>query len=96
MTRQIAESFTSTLASFRISSLSPKRPENGPISGKPEPRSLSKRTGTSFSDLVSDKEGMRYRYMAALPAKESCIQCHQDKKVGDVLGGISVSIRRAP
>lgn len=28
MTRQIAESFTSTLASFRISSLSPKRPEN--------------------------------------------------------------------
>ena len=49
MTRQIAESFTSTLASFRISSLSPKRPENRPISGKPEPCSLSKRTGTSFS-----------------------------------------------
>lgn len=47
-------------------------------------------------DLVSDKEGMRYRYMAALPAKESCIQCHQDKKVGDVLGGISVSISAEP
>ena len=39
---------------------------------------------------------MRYRYMAALPAKESCIQCHQDKKVGDVLGGISVSISAEP
>ena len=36
------------------------------------------------------------RYMAALPAKESCIQCHQDKKVGDVLGGISVSISAEP
>ena len=39
---------------------------------------------------------MRYRYMAALPAKESCVQCHQDKKVGDVLGGISVSISAEP
>ncbi|MFQ9489872.1 MAG: histidine kinase dimerization/phospho-acceptor domain-containing protein [Bilophila wadsworthia] len=30
------------------------------------------------------------------PAQESCIQCHQDKKVGDVLGGISVSISAEP
>lgn len=96
MTRQIAESFTSTLASFRISSLSPKRPGN---------RADPWETGALLSfgdgrherfDLVSDKEGARYRYMAALPAKESCIQCHQDKKVGDVLGGISVSISADP
>ncbi len=96
MTRQIAESFTSTMASFRISSLSPKRPAN---------RADPWETGALLSfgsgkhelfELVSGKEGMRYRYMAALPAKESCIQCHQNKKVGDVLGGISVSISAEP
>ena len=73
MTRQIAESFTSTLASFRISSLSPKRPEN---------RADQWETGALLS-FEKDRQ-------------ESCIQCHQDKKVGDVLGGISVSISAEP
>ena len=34
--------------------------------------------------------------MAALTAKESCLQCHQRNKVGDVLGGISGSISAEP
>lgn len=96
MTRQIAESFTSTLASFRISSLSPKRPENRADQWETGALLSFEKDRHELFDLVSDKEGMRYRYMAALPAKESCIQCHQDKKVGDVLGGISVSISAFP
>ena len=96
MTRQIAESFTSTLASFRISSLSPKRPENRADQWETGALLSFEKDRHELFDLVSDKEGMRYRYMAALPAKESCIQCHQDKKVGDVLGGISVSISAEP
>lgn len=96
MTRQIAESFTSTLASFRISSLSPKRPENRADQWETGALLSFEKDRHELFDLVSDKEGIRYRYMAALPAKESCIQCHQDKKVGDVLGGISVSISAEP
>lgn len=96
MTRQIAESFTSTLASFRISSLSPKRPENRADQWETGALLSFEKDRHELFDLVSDKEGMRYRYMAVLPAKESCIQCHQDKKVGDVLGGISVSISAEP
>ena len=96
MTRQIAESFTSTLASFRISSLSPKRPENRADQWETGALLSFEKDRHELFDLVSDKEGMRYRYMAALPAKGSCIQCHQDKKVGDVLGGISVSISAEP
>ena len=96
MTRQIAESFTSTLASFRISSLSPKRPENRADQWETGALLSFEKDRHELFNLVSDKEGMRYRYMAALPAKESCIQCHQDKKVGDVLGGISVSISAEP
>ena len=96
MTRQIAESFTSTLAGFRISSLSPKRPENRADQWETGALLSFEKGGHELFDLVSDEEGMRYRYMAALPAKESCIQCHQDKKVGDVLGGISVSISAEP
>ena len=96
MTRQIAESFTSTMASFRISSLSPKRPENRADQWETGALLSFEKDRHELFDLISDKEGMRYRYMAALPAKESCIQCHQDKKVGDVLGGISVSISAEP
>lgn len=96
MTRQIAESFTSTLASFRISSLSPKRPGNRADPWETGALLSFEKGGHELFELVPGKEGMRYRYMAALPAKESCIQCHQDKKVGDVLGGISVSISAEP
>lgn len=97
MTRQIAESFTSTLAGFRISSLSPKRPgnradpwETGALlsfeEGRPEVFELVDQPGAST----------QYRYMAPLKAKENCLQCHQDKKRGDVLGGISVTLSAEP
>ena len=69
MTRQIAESFTSTLASFRISSLSPKRPENRADQWETGALLSFEKDRHELFDLVSDKEGMRYRYMAALPAK---------------------------
>ncbi|MFQ8888146.1 MAG: histidine kinase dimerization/phospho-acceptor domain-containing protein [Bilophila wadsworthia] len=95
MTRQIAESFTSTLASFRISSLSPKRPEN---------RADQWETGALLSSK-GQARAFRSRFRQggyALPlygrpaAKESCIQCHQDKKVGDARRHQRIHLRRAP
>ena len=61
-------SFTSTLASFRISSLSPKRPENRADQWETGALLSFEKDRHELFDLVSDKEGMRYRYMAALPA----------------------------
>ena len=96
MTRQIAESFTSSLASFRISSLNPKRPGNRADPWESGALSSFEQGKHEVFELVRDKDGARYRYMAALTAKESCLQCHQRNKVGDVLGGISVSISAEP
>ncbi|MFR7887565.1 MAG: DUF3365 domain-containing protein [Bilophila wadsworthia] len=58
MTRQIAESFTSTLASFRISSLSPKRPENRADQWETGALLSFEKDRHELFDLVSDKEGM--------------------------------------
>ena len=96
MTRQIAESFTSSLASFRISSLHPKRPGNQADPWESDALRSFERGKHEVFELVRDQNGARYRYMAALTAKERCLQCHQKNNVGDVLGGISVSISADP
>ena len=97
MTRQIAESFTSTLAAFRISSLSPKRPGNRADPWETGALLAFEEGRRDVFDLVAQpQEGAQYRYMAPLKAKENCLQCHQDKKLGDVLGGISVTLSAEP
>ena len=37
-----------------------------------------------------------YRYMAPLPTEEKCLMCHKDAIVGDVRGGISLTLNDAP
>ena len=96
MTRQIAEGFTSSMASFRISGLTPKRPENRADAWETDALRAFERGGHEVFGLVRDEKGARYRYMAALTADASCLQCHQQAKAGDVLGGISVSISADP
>ena len=97
MTRQIAESFTSTLAGFRISSLSPKRPGNRADPWETGALLAFEEGRHDAFELVEPREGVtQYRYMAPLKAKENCLQCHQDKKRGDVLGGISVTLSAEP
>ena len=54
------------------------------------------REKTERFQLVPGRRGAYYRYMAPLRAEESCLQCHQRNKIGDVLGGISVSISAFP
>lgn len=96
MTRQIADFATTSLATFRIVGLKPVRPGN--LADPWEARALR-----SFADgaedmfaLVSAPEGARYRYMAPLPADTACLSCHRNAAVGDLLGGISVSIAAEP
>lgn len=96
MTRQIAERFQSKTMNFHICSLSPKRPQNRPDQWETGAL-LDFDTGkTERFELVQGRGGAFYRYMAPLRAEESCLQCHQKNRIGDVLGGISVSISAFP
>lgn len=96
MTRQIAESFTSTMAGFRISSLSPKRPGNRADQWETAALLSFEKGGKECFELTPGKSGAHYRYMAPLRAKETCLSCHTDKKLEDVLGGISVALTAEP
>jgi|GEM_PF-171326 diguanylate cyclase (GGDEF)-like protein len=95
MTREISElAKEKGLFEFKITSLKPLNPHNGPDAF--ERRSLeSFERGFKEQSLVerTDK-GAFYRYMAPLRADAPCLRCHasQGYGVGDVRGGISVSI----
>ena len=96
MTRQIAERFQSKTMNFHICGLSPKRPQNRPDQWETSALLDFDAGKTERFQLVPGRRGAYYRYMAPLRAEESCLQCHQRNKIGDVLGGISVSISAEP
>ena len=96
MTRQIAERFQSKTMNFHICGLSPKRPQNRPDQWETSALLDFDAGKTERFQLVQGRRGAYYRYMAPLRAEESCLQCHQRNKIGDVLGGISVSISAFP
>ncbi|MEN8119937.1 MAG: PAS domain S-box protein [Bacteroidota bacterium] len=96
MTRQIGSiAEKENKVKFHITSLDPIRPQNKP--DKWETVQLNKfESGTSeFIEYI--EEDSVYRYMAALPIKNACIKCHdkQGYKIGDIRGGISVTINGA-
>lgn len=98
MTRQIAE-----LAAkdpqlhlrLHITSLKPIRSENGPDAWEAV---ALKRFDEGRQEITSieQENGQNYlRYMAPLMVKQACLACHakQGYKLGDVRGGISVSLQ---
>jgi signal transduction histidine kinase len=99
MTRLIAEMAQSDSgAIFRLTSLMPVRPQNAPDDW--ERRSLQ-----SFENGVKEvvsiepaERGDLLRYMAPLRVEQPCMQCHaqQGYRVGDIRGGISVSLPYTP
>jgi signal transduction histidine kinase len=98
MTRQIAElaATDSTLhLRLHITSLNPIRPQN--VADAWEALALQQfETGVQEISSVEVENGQRYlRYMSPLMVKESCLTCHakQGYKLGDVRGGISVSLQ---
>jgi len=95
MTRQISE-----LASergyfrFHITSLKPVRPENKPSEWEIAALKSFTRTNPEFYGWTEDSTGspVSFRYMAPLWTEEPCLKCHQGHRVGDLRGGISVTI----
>ncbi len=95
MTREISQlAGIETGMSFRITSLKPLNPNNQADPFEEEALRAfesGKREAYRFTAL---KESPVFRYMAPLQVKSDCLACHgqQDYQVGDIRGGISVTI----
>ena len=101
MTRQFAElAEKATGVRFHITSLKPIRPAN--VADAWEKASLElfeegkqKERTEYFSEFAfSDRAHPAHRYMAPLYIKPPCLKCHEKQgyKVGDIRGGISVTM----
>lgn len=99
MTRQVHElAHTEYGVQGHITSLNPLRPENA---ADPWERQalVGFQAGTREAVTVADMAGKPYlRYMRPMTTEASCLKCHarQGYKVGDVRGGISVTVPYAP
>ncbi|MDP2180280.1 c-type heme family protein [Methylicorpusculum sp.] len=97
MTRQIADLAMSDEhlnLHLHITSLKPIRPENGPDDWEALAlKEFEEGKSEKFSiEIINDQSYLRY--MAPLAVKQPCLACHakQGYKLGDVRGGISVSM----
>jgi diguanylate cyclase (GGDEF)-like protein/PAS domain S-box-containing protein len=95
MTRQIAEVAERVDGvKFHITSLNPLRPANAADPWETEALRLFEQ-GRNEVLMEQNIAGMPvHRYMAPLFVKQSCLKCHADQgyKLGDVRGGISVTM----
>lgn len=100
MTRQLAElAFIQGEVSFHITSLDPIRPANAADAWEAEALALFERGVKERIEVVSNSSGGRLlRYMAPLAVTRPCLSCHakQGYMIGDVRGGVSVSLPYDP
>jgi diguanylate cyclase (GGDEF)-like protein len=95
MTREMSElAVEMGLFRFKITSLKPLNPENAP--GPFERAALARfeQGAKEYYDYEQHGNEVLYRYMAPLVTEKPCLKCHgsQGYRVGDIRGGISVSI----
>jgi diguanylate cyclase (GGDEF)-like protein len=99
MTREISELSSKRKGpQFSITSLSPKRPENKPTEWEKKALESFEKGNTEVGQIVSSGDGIKFKYMAPLFTKQECLVCHveQEYKIGDVRGGISVTLSDVP
>lgn len=99
MMRQLNETFGKLYGvEGHITSLKPLRPSNKPDKWEEQALKLFE-SGVQEVYEVVDVDGARFgRLMRPMPVKEGCLKCHahQGYKVGDIRGGVSVSVPLAP
>ena len=99
MTRQVHEMEEETVGLHsHITSLDPIRPENAPDSWEAEALRAFER-GADEATTIQEIHGEPHiRLMRPLVTGEGCLRCHAEQgyQVGDIRGGISVSIPMAP
>ncbi len=99
MTRQVHELGKDTLGVVgHITSLNPIRPENAPVPWEAEALKLLE-TGIPEFTSIENVQGEKYfRFLRPLLTEQGCLSCHavQGYKVGDIRGGISISVPMKP
>ncbi len=93
MTRQVFDLGTKHFGiRERLVSLNPIRPENKADSWE-EKALKSMESGPNEHWKVVELKGKTYlRYITGLRARKTCLGCHKNHKVGDLLGGISIYV----
>ena len=99
MTRQVYElAFNRFGFRSHLTSLKPHRPENAPDAWESEAL-LQLKGGAAFVDTVTQIDNRpAMRFMRPMFTEQGCLKCHQDQgyKVGDIRGGISVTVDLTP
>jgi diguanylate cyclase (GGDEF)-like protein len=93
MTRQLSEQLHNKNFHFRITSLNPINPHNKATAF--EKRALEyieQNNKVQYYEI--DSNNKKFNYMGALKVEKACMPCHakQGYKIGDIRGGISVSL----
>ncbi len=92
MTRQLSETLDVKNFHFRITSLNPINKDNTADSFETKAlKYIEEKNVLEYYEITDNKN---FRYMGALITRASCIPCHkhQGYKVGDVRGGISITL----
>jgi len=81
-----------------ITSLKHFRPETAPDEWEKSALQEFERGAKEISEFTEIDGKSYFRYMAPMIAKKGCLKCHghQGYKIGDVRGGVSVSVPMAP
>lgn len=98
MTRQVHEICDEQYGvKGHITSLNPIRKQNAPDDWEKKALKEFEQGAKEFSEIVEMDDEPYLRYMGAMITEQSCLKCHdkQGYKVGDVRGGISVSVPMA-
>lgn len=77
---------------FRITSLTPLRPENKPNAWEKEALNRFSTGIKEVSEFSKVNNTTTFSYMVPLFATPSCLECHTQVKKGDILGGISIQL----
>lgn len=96
MSRQLAERNTEPGINISIISGRPLRPENRADAWEGEALTQCTDGRREIFSPPSENGQGRLRLLSVLIAQQSCLRCHVDSKVGEVLGGISVSQEAEP
>lgn len=95
MTRQVHELGSKEYGLIgHITSLDPLRPENAPDRWEQTALQSFAAGSREYSSLEQIGDAKYFRYMAPMPVEPPCLKCHahQGYRVGDIRGGISVSV----
>lgn len=95
MTKEISKIFSEySGVQFHITSMQLLNRDNAPDNFEQKAFKSFGEGYREFSEIERSPAGPRFRYMAPLMVEESCLKCHSNfgYKVGDIRGGISVSI----